>query len=239
MREPVDVGKTEMGRTEMARGFLRIGLACGLALAGTTAYAQQFSAELFAGHADSDVPRIEGRLYVADRKVRIETPDLPDSFFIVDGVVPAAYLVRPIERTFIDARQSSRLTRLFVPLDPDDPCPQWQAMAEVAGIADGGSWHCDAQGRESVDGRDTARFAMTSARGHSTGWIDAQLKFPVRIAAEDGAVLELRNIAEEAQPVDKFIIPRDFKKLDPQKLLELLKRTDIWVDPHQGQGEQR
>lgn len=202
-----------------------------LELASQPAQAQQFSAELFSGNAAGDISRAEGRIYVADRKVRIETADLPGSVFIVDSAIPAAYLVRQAQRTFIDAKQSSRLTRLFVPLDAADPCPQWQAMAEVAGITDSGEWRCDARARETVDGRDTVRFGMTSPRGRRTGWIDTQLKFPVKIEAEDGAVLALRNIAEEPQPVDRFIIPRDFKKLDPHRLLELLKHTDIWVEP--------
>jgi hypothetical protein len=202
-----------------------------LALAGQPAQAQQFSAELFSSHGAGGTSRAEGRLYVADRKVRIETPDLPGSVFIVDSAVPAAYLVRPEQRTFIDAKQSSRLTRLFVPLDPADPCPQWQAMAAVSGFTDSGAWQCDPPARETVDGRDTLRFAMTSPLGRSTGWIDPQLKFPVKVESEDGTVLALRNIDEEPQAVDKFIIPRDFKKLDPHRLLEWLKHTDIWVEP--------
>jgi hypothetical protein len=227
----MQMGRCGRALAVLAIGFLTTGLACGLAVAGETAQAQQFSADLVAGGAAGAMSRIEAKLYVADRKVRIETPELPGSFFLVDEVIPAAYLVRPAQRMFIDAMQSSRLTRLFVPLDPADPCPQWQAMAEVAGITDGGRWRCDAQGRDTVDERDAVRFGVTSARGRSTGWIDPQLKFPLQIETEDGALLALRNVQEAPQPADKFEIPAYFKKLDPRGVIELLKHTDIWVEP--------
>jgi hypothetical protein len=158
-------------------------------------------------------------------------PDLPNGFLVVDSAVPAAYLVRPAQRIFMEAMQSSRLTRLFVPLDPADPCPQWQAMAEVAGISDSGQWRCDVEGRETVDGRSTVKFRMTSLRGRSSGWVDTRLKFPVKVQTEDGAVLALRNIKEEPQPAGKFEIPGHYRKFDPHQVIELLKHTDIWVEP--------
>ncbi len=63
-------------------------------------------------------------------KARIETQRaLPDGFFLIDAARPAAYFVRPGAHVFMDAKQSSPLTRMFVPVDPDDPCRQWLAMA--------------------------------------------------------------------------------------------------------------
>jgi hypothetical protein len=202
----------------------------GLVLLTAPVRAQQFSADLVKTDATGETSRIEAKLYVADRKVRIETPALPGSFLLVDSAAPSAYLVRPAQRMFIDARQSSRLTRLFVPLDPADPCPQWQTIATVAAITERDE-HCQAQGREAIDGRDAVRFTITSARGRSTGWIDPQLKFPVKIETEDGAVLALQNIEEASQPPEKFEVPAYFKKIDPGQIIEQLKRTDIWVEP--------
>lgn len=199
---------------------------------GYPAGAQQFSAEIVSRNAAGAPVGTPARLYVADRKVRIETPELPDSVLIVDGVVPAAYMVAPAQRAFIDARQTSRLTRLFVPLDPDDPCAQWQAMAEVAGLPDQrGRWRCDVADRETIQGRNTVKFTATSPQGHSAGWIDPHLKFPLKIEAEDGSVLELRNIEEAPQPAERFAIPSDYKKYDLARLIEYLKHTDIWVEP--------
>jgi hypothetical protein len=225
------IGVMAMGRA--AAALFALGLVGASALGGHSARAQQFSADLVTTDPAGAVASTSGRLFAADHKVRIETPDLPDSFLIVDGAVPAAYLVRPGQRIFMEARQSSRLTQIFVPLDPDDPCRQWQVMAEVA-AASGPSdqWRCDLEGRESLDGRDTVRYRVTSSQQRrSSGWIDPQLRFPVRIQAEDGAVVELRNIQEKTQPPGRFEIPRDYRKFDPLALIERIKQSDVWVEP--------
>jgi hypothetical protein len=232
------VGRSSIeGFTRMRKSVRALALSI-LAVIGTAmccafpARAQQFSAEIISRSAAGAPTGAPARLYVADRKVRIETPELPDSVLIVDGVVPAAYMVAPAQRAFIDARQTSRLTRLFVSLDPDDPCAQWQAMAEVAGLPDQrGQWHCDVADRETIQGRNTVKFIATSPQGHSAGWIDPHLKFPLKIEAEDGSVLELRNIEETPQPAERFAIPSDYKKYDLARLIEYLKHTDIWVEP--------
>ena len=209
-----------------------------IAAAGTAAgvdrpaMAQQFSAEIISRNAGGKPLGASAKLYVADRKVRIETADLPDSVLIVDALVPAAYMVAPAQRAFIDARQTSRLTRLFVPLDPDDPCAQWQVMAEVAGLpGQRGQWRCELGDRETVEGRSTLKVNATSPQGPRTGWIDPQLRFPLKIEAEDGSIFELRNIEEAPQPAERFAIPSDYKKYDLGRLIEHLKHTDIWVAP--------
>jgi len=220
-----------MPRTIVAGALSAFGLAGGLMVASGEAQAQQFSAVIVSRDRTGTVVGKPARLYAADRKVRIETPELPNHVLIVDGVKPAAYAVAPAQRMFLDAMQSSPLTQLFVPLDPDDPCPQWHAMAEVAGISVPGEWRCSAEVRETVDGRGTVRFSMISPLGRNTDWIDTQLKFPVKIETEDGVVLALQDIREEPQPADKFEIPADYKKLNPRRLLELIKQSDIWVEP--------
>ncbi len=209
--------------------LLACGLAAGLGSSARPARAGQFSAEIIST-ASGAATGSTAKLYVADRKVRIETPELPGDVLIVDAAVPAAYLVRPAQRVFMDSKQSSRLTRLFVPLDLADPCRQWQVMAEVAGISDSGQWHCVAMGSEILGGRSTLKFAVTSLRGRSTGWIDATLKFPVKIATEDGAVFSLKAIDEAPQPAEKFEIPAGYRKFDPRGVIEQMKRSDIWVE---------
>jgi hypothetical protein len=205
-------------------------VAIGLTSVTQPAGAQQFSAALTIS-GPGTAPARTAKLAVADRKVRIEAPELPGDVLIVDAAIPAAYLLRPAQRVFMDAKQSSPLTRLFVPLDPADPCRQWQAMAEVAGISDSGQWRCSAAGSETVSGRSTRKFAVTSLRGRSTGWIDANLKFPVKIETEYGAVLTMRDIEEAPQPAQQFEIPGSYRKFDPHGVIELMKRTDIWVAP--------
>jgi hypothetical protein len=75
------------------------------------------------------------------------------------------------------------------------------------------------------------KFTVLSPRGHSTRWIDPQLRFPLRIKDEDGAVLALHNVRQGPQPADMFRIPGGYRKFDPRLVLEQLKRTDIWVEP--------
>ena len=150
-----------------------------------------------------------GRLRVSDDKVRIETPELADGFFLIDGAKPSAYFVRPAARIFMDARQSSRLTRLFVPVDPDDPCRQWQAMAKLAGVAEQGDWRCERIGEETIGARQHRWLpgGPGLAAEEFLGWIDPARKFPLRIKTEDGAVITVENIRDEPQPAQSFEIP--------------------------------
>jgi hypothetical protein len=202
----------------------------GLLLAGQ-AQAQRFSADLVLTQGSAaSVPA--GRLFVLDDKVRIETPELADGFFLIDGAKPAAYFARPATRIYMDARQSSRLTSLFVPVDPDDPCRQWQAMARLAGGADNGDWRCERIGQETVGGGEAIAYRAFSAEHERfTGWIDRLRKFPVRIKSDDGAIFAVENIRDDAQPSQPLEIPSGFRKFDPEGLIQRIKQSDVWVAP--------
>jgi len=119
------------------------------------AQAQQFSADLVIIHADGKAAASAGKLRVFNDKARIETPDFADGFFLIDATNRAAYFARPAERVFMDARQSSRLTQMFVPIDLSDPCRQWHDMATLAGATDRNEpWRCERVGEEiNTDGR--------------------------------------------------------------------------------------
>ena len=193
------------------------------------AQAQQFSADLFMMRSDgAAVPA--GKLRVLDDKVRIETPEHADGFFLVDSAKPTAYFVRPAGRVFMEARQSSRLTRLFIQLDPNDPCRQWQAMATLAGVADLGDWRCERMGEETIGGRGATAYRAVSASGREFfGWIDPIRKFPLRIKTEDGAVIAAENFHDEPQATGLFEIPEGLQKFDPEALIRRIKQSDVWV----------
>jgi len=114
-------------------------LSAAIALAGVVlsgnvdARAQQFSADIVVEREGGRTPA--GRVFVLEGKTRIETPELADGFFLVDRARQTAYFVRRSGRVYMDARQSSPLTRLLVPVDPVYPCRQWQAMADLAPVA--------------------------------------------------------------------------------------------------------
>ena len=212
---------------------LALGILGGLACLGCSAAAQQFSADLVATNSAGRPTGTTGKLYVANGAVRIETSDLPGSLFLVSGNAGTAYLVRPAQRIFMDAKQSSRLTQIMVPVDTDDPCKQWQAMAMVAGAAEqAGQWHCHRLGPDSVAARNVIKYQATSPQGRANyGWIDPELKFPLRFQYEDGTKIELDSIREASQPAGLFEIPADFRKFDPQQLIERIKQSDVWVEP--------
>jgi hypothetical protein len=194
---------------------------------------QQFSADLVSTAVDGKSIGQIGKVYVANRDVRIETPNNPGGFFVVHGDLDAAYFVRPAQRIYMDSAQSSVLTQILVPVDPNDPCQQWQAMATIAGATDqGGQWRCQRIGEEHVDGRDAVKYRATSPRDQpSYGWIDRQLGFPIRFTAADGTTVDLQNIQQGPQSTQLFEIPSGYRKFDPQQLIDRIKQSDVWVAP--------
>lgn len=224
-----------IGDIVLARLLLALGIVAGLPFLGGRAQAQEFSADLVSTNAAGQPDGHSGKIFVSNRHVRIETPDLPDGFLFVDGDHDATYFVRPAQRVFMDAKQSSRLTQLFVPVDPHDPCRQWQAMARIAGAADGGGrWRCERVGQEAPGEGDTIEYLAISPQDQrSHGWIDPRLKFLIRLQAEDGTAIDLENIRQGQQPSSLFEIPAGYHKFDPLRLIERIKQSDVWVEPPQ------
>jgi hypothetical protein len=213
--------RTWLGLLALA-GFLLCGRA--------PAQAQQFSADLLATQGDGAAATPAGKLHVFDDKVRLETPELADGFFLIDGAKPSAYFVRPAARIFMDARQSSRLTQMFVQVDPANPCLQWQAMARLAEAADQGDWRCERIGEDAIGGRNATKYRAIAASGRVLfGWIDATYKFPLQIRSEDGVTVTAGNVRDEPQPAPLFEIPAGFRKFDPRVLIEQIKQSDVWV----------
>jgi hypothetical protein len=174
---------------------------------------------------------------VAGDKIRIEAPDLQTGFFLVRTDARTVYFVQPDRGVFMDALQSSILTELLVPVDPEAPCPQWQQMAQISGSAAGGAaWQCNHVATETHDGHAILKYDMTSPRGrHYSTWIDSQLRYVVRIdshdGSTDGSTTELTNVQEAPQPEGAFTMPAGLRKFDPRQLMEIAKHSDVWVDP--------
>ena len=204
--------------------------AVGSLLAGVSASAQQFSADLVTMRGEK-VVRL-GSLRVSESKVRIETTDFADGFFLVDGAKPSATFVRPRAKVFMEARQSTPLTQMFVPLHPDEPCRQWQAMASLAAPADPDKWQCERDGEGTVGDRKADIYRIVAASGTSfVGWVDRGRKFPLQIKTADGAVMVVENIRDEPQPAQSFEIPLGLRKFDPRALIDRIRQSDVWVAP--------
>lgn len=195
------------------------------------ASASQFSADIVSHDASGAATGTAGRLYVSNGKVRIETPDAAAGYFLVDGATATALFVRPRQQVFMDARQSTRLTRIFLPVDPANPCAQWQAAARNAGVPGaGGDWHC--QHAQSMGVDRAVEYAVTSPDGESTQrWVATELQFPVKVLASDGTALTLEHIRFEAPPADWFSVPAGYRNSDPQALVDRIKHSDVWVEP--------
>jgi hypothetical protein len=194
--------------------------------------AADFSADIVSRDSAGAQIGAAAKVYVTDGKVRIETPEVSTGFFLIDGKTSAAVFVRPAQQIFTDARQSSRLTQLFVPVDADNPCLQWQAAAQNAGVPGAeGEWHCERAEAGPMDGRPTTECrVVTPDQDSSRRWIDSSLGFPVRVRMSDGASFALENIRIAAQSAQLFVIPPGYRKLDPHALIERIKHSDVWVD---------
>jgi hypothetical protein len=206
-------------------GIFLLGIFVGLGLPGSLGAAQQFSADL--------VGKSAGKIYVSNSRVRIEMSDFPGALFLLDGDAHTAYFVKPAQRVLMDAKQSSWLTQILVPLNPNDPCKQWQAMAEIAGAAEQGKqWRCNRLVPESTGGREPIKYRAISPEGFSSYClIDPQLGFVVSIDREDGAKIDLSNIRQGPPPADLFEMPANFRTFDPHQLIDRIKQSDGWVEP--------
>ena len=172
------------------------------------------------------------KLHAADHKTRIEVGGAPDGFFISDSDAGTALFVRSAQRLYVDARQSTPLTQIFVWVDPYDPCRQWRTAATTAGVLKAGEWHCELIERATVNQREILKYRVLTPDSRATyGWIDASIGFPIKWQTVDGQVFALENIAFEAQPASLFSIPPDYRKLDPQALLERIRHSDVWAEP--------
>jgi hypothetical protein len=216
----------------VARRSSALCLALILTSAGASAEpsaAPAFCADIVSRDAAGAAVGTAARLYVANRRVRIETSAPTDGFFVIDGEAGTALFVQPAQRIFMDARQSSRLTQLFVPVDTHDPCRQWQAAAKNAGVPSSGSdWRCQRIDTAIPDNSGTFEYRVLSP-DPSQRWIDPILEFPVKLRAADGTTIALEHIRVEAQPASLFAIPPGYRKFDPQALIERIKHSDVWV----------
>jgi hypothetical protein len=218
------------------RGSLAACLVLALTTPGGTAdrtSAYQFSADIVSRDAAGKVVGRIAKLYAANRRVRIEITEAHAEFFLIDGDTGNALFVRPAQQVFMDARQSTLLTQIFVPVDPADPCRQWQATARNAGVPNGGGdWRCARIDAQVIDGRGTIEYRVASPDdAASQRWIDQELEFPVKLRSADGTSIALEHIRLEPQPASLFAVPSSYRKFEPQALIERIKHSDVWAEP--------
>jgi hypothetical protein len=195
--------------------------------------APQFSADLLRVDAAGEPLEETGKLYADGNSIRIETPDFPGNYFLVDLAARTSYFIQTAQRAFMEARLSSPLALVFLPLDPDNPCPAWQAQAERAAASPSDTpWRCERVGEETIGGRHAIQFRVVPQQRHlHAAWIDPELRMPIRMTAAFGSA-ELVNIKRGAPPqAGLFKIPTHFRRFDPLRLIERIKQSDVWVEP--------
>jgi hypothetical protein len=211
--------------------LLAAGIGAGAAVSAQQAYPPAFSALIVSRDAAGVVLDKTAKIYVAGRMVRIESSATPGGFFLIDAAKGTASFVLSGRGVFMDAKRSSFLTQVFVPIDADDPCRQWRAAAELADAIRTDQWRCERSAQKAADGGQAIGYRVASTQGGSElRWVDSALMFPVMRSAADGT-LTLENLRIESQAADLFIIPSAFRRLDPQALIERIKHSDVWVDP--------
>jgi hypothetical protein len=193
----------------------------------------QFSADIVFRDRSGTETQARARLYAANGKIRIETAEAADGYFLIDSEASGAIFVRPSLRSVMDAKQSSRLTRIFVIAGADDACRRWQSAEVNAGVPAGAvpPWRC-----EQLESRPTPDVGMIEYRVQSAGqlaserWVARDLNVPVKIQSTDGATISLERIRLEAQPPGLFIVPPDYRKVDPRAVIERIKHSDVWAE---------
>jgi hypothetical protein len=195
------------------------------------AHASEFSAEIVSRDAAGSPLGAPAKIYVSNRMVRIETPEAADGFFLIDADTGIARFILPRQRAVMAARQSSRLTQVFVAIDADDPCRQWRAAAiDARGPGASVDWRCERTEEHIADGRSVVGYRVAAADA-GLRWVDAGLGFPIKLSAADGTSASLEHIRVAAQPAELFTVPAGFRRFDPQALIERIKHSDVWVDP--------
>jgi hypothetical protein len=204
-----------------------------LSARGLESPANEFSADVVSRDGHGKSAATVARLYASGGKVRIEATDLPDGFFLIDRDAPSALLVRPGQRIYMNARQSSVLTQVFVPVDAANPCPQWLAAFTDALNGKGvDHWRCESRPQVSKGAAKIWAFRVVTAdQSVDQRIIDAKLQFPVKLISADGSSLSLEKIRLAPQAADLFVVPRGYQAFDPRAVVERIKQSDVWAGP--------
>ena len=150
----------------------------------------------------------------------------PDGDFAVIGIGASAGGLDACSRLLAAMPDGGGMA--FILVQHLDPTHESMLVDLLAGR----QWQCEQAGSEDLDGRPAVKVTMTSPTGvKRTGWIDAELKFPLRIETADGAMIALRNIVEAPQSPHLFEIAGSFRKYDPAQLIARIKQSDVWVEP--------
>ncbi len=195
------------------------GAALGLVAYARTAGAQAFSADVaVTNDSGRDHPTGPMHMTVSGQKMRIETGH---GTVIVDGQAGSTVMLQPDKKLAITvgAAGTPAFSQYMASFDPENACPQWQAMSKNRPAGEGG-WTCQKLGDDTVGGRSVVKYESTNGKGeHSTAWIDSRLRFPVKVESPH-VVMTLTNIQEGAQPANLFEVPPGYQSMDMSAMMQ-------------------
>ena len=189
-------------------------MALGLAVLAGPAAAQQFSADMVTSGGHEGKP---GKIYVSGDKVRM---DNGHGAMIADGKADKTYVLMPEQKMYMDMpAKGGQMTQIFMPVDVQNPCPQWQKI--MSKDKDNAITSCKRVGEEQVNGRNAVKYQATGNDGKvHYAWLDTKLRFLVKTQDPDGNGMQLQNIKEGTQAASLFELPSDYRKFDMQQMMQ-------------------
>jgi hypothetical protein len=153
--------------------------------------------------------RHSSKLYVSKGNIRLETNGLTGAVLVVNKEEHTAVALYPGKKSYQPL--GSGPSQYFRVENADDACADWQRTAEQKIV-------CERVGPEMVNGREAVKYQNTRALDTAPAavWIDKALKFVIKWESADTSA-ELRNIKEEQQAADLFLVPSEYKMGTPQK----------------------
>lgn len=188
-----------------------------VSLISTIGHAQEFSADvvfLDSNNLNTPADTSDGashpsaKFYVSKDKIRLETNGLTGTILLADRSEHTAVALQPKKKAYRPL--ASGPSEYFRVNNADDACPSWQSFAEQKIM-------CEKVDSEVINGRETVKYQNKNVAGAPAAvWVDKALKFVIKWHAA-GIGAELRNIKEQQQSADLFVVPSDYKIPAPQK----------------------
>ena len=175
---------------------------------------EDFSAEIVS-HRQGEEERTPAKIYVTKGKMRVESAGRNghSGAVLMDFASQTTNILMPEQNMYMEfpagrGPGAQRFASFFRPSDVENACSDWQKMATTRG------GECHKVGNETVNGRNTIKYAAKSASGDaSTMWLDPKIAFPVKWEGKSGGG-ELQNIQVGAQSSSLFEVPAGYKKME-------------------------
>jgi len=149
------------------------------------------------------------KLYVSKGNIRLETNGPTGTVLVLNKEEHTAAALYPGKKSYQPL--GSGPSEYFRVENADDACADWQRSAEHKIV-------CERVGPDTVNGREAVKYRNKTALDTAPAavWVDKALKFVIKWESVDTSA-ELRNIKEEQQAADLFLVPSDYGMAAPQK----------------------